>query len=235
MKSEEFTRNIRPAVLSNKNFNKIFVVGYNKTGTTTMEQVLRLYGYSMPHQQEQEARLTKQVLCTNYDEFRSFVSKFDAFQDLPFSQDQTYVVADVLFPNSRFILTERDSEQWFASMINFTKKIFNLGQVDNLTEKDLLTKFRYLYPGYLHNNHRRILTNFNKGNKLETRWDKLFDKDYYIQMYEERNNQIKKYFMGSTGKLLVIDLSEEKDTESICRFLNIPSELIVKMPHENKS
>ena len=120
-------------------------------------------------------------------------------------------------------------------MINFTKKIFNLGQVDNLTEKDLLTKFRYLYPGYLHNNHRRILKNFNKGNKLETRWDKLFDKDYYIQMYEERNNQIKKYFMGSTGKLLVIDVSEEKDTESICRFLNIPSELIVKMPHENKS
>ena len=111
MKSEEFTRNIRPAVLSNKNFNKIFVVGYNKTGTTTMEQVLRLYGYSMPHQQEQEARLTKQVSCTNYDEFRSFVSKFDAFQDLPFSQDQTYVVADVLFPDSRFILTERDSEQ----------------------------------------------------------------------------------------------------------------------------
>ena len=100
MKPEEFTRNIRPVVLSNKNFNKIFVIGYNKTGTTTMERVLRLYGYSMPNQQEQEARLTRQVFSTNYEEFKCFVAKYDAFQDLPFSQEQTYVVADALFPNS---------------------------------------------------------------------------------------------------------------------------------------
>ena len=49
-----------------------------------MERVLRLYGYSMPQQQEQEARLTKQVFRTNYDEFVSFVRRYDAFQDLLF-------------------------------------------------------------------------------------------------------------------------------------------------------
>ena len=127
MKPEEFTRNIRPVL--QQNFNKIFVIGYNKTGTTTMERVLRLYGYSMPNQQEQEARLTRQVFSTNYEEFKCFVAKYDAFQDLPFSQEQTYVVADALFPNSRFILTERDSEQWFLSMTTFTKKLFKIDRL----------------------------------------------------------------------------------------------------------
>lgn len=235
MKPEEFSRNVRPSVLSNKNFNKIFVIGYNKTGTTTMERVLRLYGYSMPQQQEQEARLTKQVFRTNYEEFVSFVRRYDAFQDLPFSQEQTYVVADALFPNSKFILTERDSEKWFSSMSKFTKKLFNIDNLKNLTEKDLMTKFRYLFPGYLHSNHQRILTNFKKGLQSETQWNKLFDKEYYIKVYEERNNQVKKYFMGMPGKLLVLDISEEDNTSSICRFLNIPRELVVGMPHENKS
>ena len=54
-------------------------------------------------------------------------------------------------------------------------------------------------------------------------------------MYEERNNQIKKYFMQMPEKLLVLDISQEDNTSSICRFLNIPKELVVGMPHENKS
>ena len=200
-----------------------------------MERVLRLYGYSMPNQQEQEARLTRQVFSTNYEEFKCFVAKYDAFQDLPFSQEQTYVVADALFPNSRFILTERDSEQWFLSMSTFTKKLFKIDQLESLTEEDLFTKFRYLFPGYLHSNHKRILTHFKKGIQAETQWGKIFNKEYYIQMYQERNNQIKKYFMEAPEKLLTIDVSEEENTTLICKFLNIPPKLVVKMPHANKS
>ena len=65
--------------------------------------------------------------------------------------------------------------------------------------------------------------------------NKLFDKEYYIKVYEERNNQVKKYFMGMAEKLLVLNISEEDNTSPICRFLNIPMELVVRMPHENKS
>ena len=54
-------------------------------------------------------------------------------------------------------------------------------------------------------------------------------------MYQERNNQIKKYFMEAPEKLLTIDVSEEENTTLICKFLNIPPKLVVKMPHANKS
>ena len=166
-----------------------------------MERVLRLYGYSMPNQQEQEARLTRQVFSTNYEEFKCFVAKYDAFQDLPFSQEQTYVVADALFPNSRFILTERDSEQWFLSMSTFTKKLFKIDQLEK-TEEDLFTKFRYLFPGYLHSNHKRILTHFKKGIQAETQWGKIFNKRVLHPDVSRAEQSNKKIFYGSSGKTL---------------------------------
>jgi hypothetical protein len=85
MNAEQFTSAVRGIVLSRKKFNKIFCIGYNKTGTTTLETVLRLYGFNLPNQQEQEARLTRQCFSTNYLELSDFVRRFDAFQDLPFS------------------------------------------------------------------------------------------------------------------------------------------------------
>jgi hypothetical protein len=45
MQAEDFTRRGRGRVLAGKTCNKIFCVGRNKTGTTTPEGLLRLYGY----------------------------------------------------------------------------------------------------------------------------------------------------------------------------------------------
>ena len=54
-------------------------------------------------------------------------------------------------------------------------------------------------------------------------------------MFENRNREIKRYFSYARGKLLVIDITKEKDTTKICTFLNIPQDLITDMPHENKT
>jgi hypothetical protein len=59
MNAEDFTKTVRPTVIANKDFNKCFCVGFNKTGTTTLERVLRTYGYRMPSIEEQELRFTK--------------------------------------------------------------------------------------------------------------------------------------------------------------------------------
>ena len=221
-------------VISNKRFNKIFCVGYNKTGTTTIETVLRFYGYSLPNQRQQEIRLTQNVFATDYKEFISFVSQFDAFQDMPFSQGSTYVAADALFPNSKFILTERDSQEWFYSMVKFHEKIFEIDDMSKITEQDVKAKFNYLFPGYLYKNKQRFLSAF-VGDKKEVMWDNLYDEEYYISQYERRNMEIKKYFSESNNKLLTIDATKEKDTEKLCEFLNIPTDFKIAMPHANKT
>lgn len=234
MTPAEFTNVVRQEVLARKNFNKIFCIGYNKTGTTTLETALRLYGYNLPNQQEQEVRLTEQCFSTDYTALLSFVNGYDAFQDMPFSQGLTYVVADALFPNSKFILTERDSESWFKSMTSFHKKIFNVDDMSKVTEADLLEKHTYLYRGYLHTINARMLTTYQDSSK-KVNWDKLFDKDYYIKLYEERNHTIKKYFADAPDKLLVIDVIKENSTKNICDFLNIPHQYIISMPHANQT
>ncbi|MBN9670323.1 sulfotransferase [Roseibium aggregatum] len=234
MTPQEFSNAVSWAVIANKNFNKIFCIGDNKTGTTTLERVLRLYGYHLPDQQEQEIRLTKRVFETDYTELTRFCSRYDAFQDMPFSQGLTYVAADALFPNSKFILTERDPESWFSSLVNFHKKIYGIEDINDVSEKVILEKFNYLYPGYVHTKTKRFLTSFD-GRKKEVQWEKIYDKDYYIDLYESRNLSIKKYFADTPEKLLIIDVTKERDTSKICDFLNIPGNFAIDMPHENKT
>ena len=231
---DPFTESVRPIVLSRKNFNKIFGIGYNKTGTNSLSYTLQRYGYDMPCQGEQEARLTQRCFATDYTELKSFVSQYDAFQDLPFSQEDLYVAADALFPNSKFILTIRDPEEWFSSMCRFQKKIYDLDDLSKVTEQDVMEKFGYLYKGYGHANKQRQLTNFVDGAPV-TDWSKLYDKDYNIASYTQRNNRIQRYFASAPDKLLVIDLTKEATTERICSFLNIPAEYSFDVPHANKT
>ena len=108
MKEEQLTKLVRYAVISKQSYNKIFCIGFNKTGTTTLEKVLKLYVLDLPNQFEQEARISLPSLIGNYTKLLEFVAKYDAFQDLPFSQGETYVACDALFPNSKFILTVRE-------------------------------------------------------------------------------------------------------------------------------
>lgn len=220
-------------MLANKSFNKIFCIGYNKTGTTSLEYMLRLYGYSVPNQQDQEIRLTRNVSQTNYTQFVEFISDFDAFQDRPFSEGLTYVAANALFPNSKFILSIRDSDAWFNSLTSFHRKIYGI-DTSAVSEQDIYEKCNYLFKDYFYSNKKRFLTRYKNGQSFVD-WSKLYDKDYYIQQYEQRNEQIIKYFINAPEKLLIIDVTKEKSTEKLVEFLNIPKELVIDMPHRNKT
>lgn len=230
----KFTEKVRPVVLANKDFAKIFVVGANKTGTTTLYDVLKAYGYSVADQRQQEIVTTKQFLSGNYGPLKEFVSQFDAFQDIPFSIGHSYIVSDVLFPNSKFILTERDPESWFESLCAFHKKVFGVSNLENVTEEEVRSRFNYLYKGYIHTVHKWMLSDLS-GDAPTVRWDMMYDKSYCIDNYLRRNADIKKYFMERNGSLLVIDVSREETTEKICRFLGIPKKHAFEMPHSNKT
>lgn len=234
MLAEEFTKLVKNEVDFNKRYNKIFCVGANKTGTTTLEFILKVLGLRLGDQLTQEARLTRQVLEGKYSDFYHFCSRFDAFQDLPFSIDEVYVAADVLFPGSKFILTERPAEVWFNSMYNFHKKVFHINDMKTLTERDVLEKFMPHIPGLSHYLKGRFLTKF-EGQTPTVMWDKLYDKDTYIAHYEQRNQRIKKYFMNRPDDFLVLDITKEKDTSKIIKFFGLSEKFVFEMPHLNKT
>jgi len=219
---------------SRKRYNKIFCIGHNKTGTTSLNEVFKIYGLNVPDQGKQERMTTPSVFARDYSKLRKFVQKYDAFQDLPFSEGLTYVACDALFPNSKFILTVRSDDAWYKSLYNFHRKGFSFESKDHIDEAFFRDKNLYLEKNYVYEWKKRFLTHA-RDLKACTDWSLLYDEEYYKEAYNRRNAEIIKYFAGREDDLLVIDVTEEKDTSRICDFLGIDRSRIVPMPHKNKT
>jgi len=74
---------------SNSNTSKIFCIGFNKTGTTTIESVLKSFGYKMGDQVKGE-RLLNSWLSRDFKPIVELCKTAEAFQDIPFSLPYTY-------------------------------------------------------------------------------------------------------------------------------------------------
>lgn len=199
---------------------KVFCIGFNKTATTTLEAVLRENGYKMPKQLDQESLLKGVIENRDFDLLRQFVEEYDAFQDLPFSQFQTYIVCDALFPGSKFILTRRDPDRWVDSYIRYYRAEFGLEDAERFSEATFRGKNLYLAKGYVHSLFGRLLTETLDGQPV-TRWDLAFDRDRLRQIYQRRNAEIIAYFAHRPDDLLVIDPTREADTERLLKFLGL--------------
>jgi hypothetical protein len=216
-----------------RDYDKVFGIGYFKTGTTTLERVLQDLGFRMPEQRQQEIALTESVCRGDFAPFLSYVPQYEAFQDAPFAQGDTYIACDTFFPDSRFILTVREAESWFASLCRFHRKIWKIKDLSKLQETDIKRIF-YLFDGYIYAQTQRLLTVVEDG-RTSVRWDLLYDHDYYIAQYLKRNEDVRSYFRHRPKHFLEIDLTREADTSRVCAFLGFSDECVTTMPHENRS
>lgn len=204
---------------------KVFCIGANKTGTTSIEEALKLFGYNMVNQQRAEMLVEECIKHKNYDRLIRLCQVHDGFQDVPFSLQDIYKILDKEFPNSKFILTIRDSsEQWFSSLVNFHTKLFS--STENPPSKEDLKNATYGYKGMTYDgisllyNHPEI---------------PLYDKEKYIEFYEKRNSEIIKYFKNTTDKLLIINVSKENSFYKLSQFLGIQVKKDAKFPWKNKT
>src|SRR4051812_32529219 len=106
MDVKEFRKFSYPICQSQKLFNKVFCVGANKTGTTTMQGIFNIIGLKVAHQQEGELAALP-FYKGKIEALKRYIDKYDAFQDVPFAIKSTYAHVDALFPDSKFILTFR--------------------------------------------------------------------------------------------------------------------------------
>lgn len=107
---------------------KIFGIGYNKTGTTSLSSIMNNNNISTCPQKPFECNL-ESYFYGNYDTITKMIKNdyydYTFFQDVPFSLPNFYKTMDCEFPNSKFILTIRDNEnEWYNSLIRFYKKLF---------------------------------------------------------------------------------------------------------------
>lgn len=200
---------------------KVFVIGRNKTGTTSMGAFLAGLGYRLGDQSAGEL-LFNDWTERKFSKIIRFCKSADAFQDIPFCLDYTYQILDHEFPDSRFILTVRNTaDEWFNSLLRFHANLIGNGRVPTVNE---FKNFNYQGKGWLWNTHKIV---FNVDDRL------LYDKQHYINHYELHNKRVKDYFKYKDN-LLVVNITDKSAVDNICNFLGMVNKGYT-MPHLMKS
>jgi hypothetical protein len=92
---------------------KVIGIGFHKTGTSTLDTVLSKLGFKVL---DYRIDLADDLFNENYERIFELTDSHDAFQDNPWAV--LYKELDARYPNSKFILTERNEEKWIKSMVN---------------------------------------------------------------------------------------------------------------------
>ena len=200
---------------------KVFCIGRNKTGTTSIEKTLRDFGYKLGNQVKAEL-LIHDYSKGNWKPIINFCKSADAFQDVPFSWPNTWVVLYEHFPEAKYILTVRDENEWYKSITNFHKKKFGNGERIPL-EIDLKNA-RYRYKGFIWDANRAV---------WKTPVNNLYEEKTFKENYKRHNDSIR-HFFDEKNNFLEIDLANDKSYKQLCYFLN-KKPLHQTFPHLNKT
>ncbi|MBR9921968.1 MAG: hypothetical protein GYB31_14100 [Bacteroidetes bacterium] len=132
--------------------NKVFCIGYNKTGTTSFGAGMKVLGY-------RNASFNKKVWREYYlkgdlKKVIRFASKYDSFDDLPWLLEDLIPVLDLEFPESKFVYLERNEADWLSSLRRWKKNVKN-EEINDVLE---LSRFR---------EHRKFILEYFKGRNGE--------------------------------------------------------------------
>lgn len=191
---------------------KVFGIGLQKTGTSSLGEALTLFGYTVCRANFAEQTLRKlgkelgpehrdQSSCELFFEkvILPLTKDYDAFQDVPWCF--YYRELEKHFPDSRFILTLRDPQSWYRSMKSYDRTY-------NTTRAQ-----------------RVLAWNYGEGNPIQNR-------ELYLERFREHTEGVLKFFHKRPQKLLVLRMEERDKMRKLAEFLGepLPSR---RYPHVN--
>ena len=202
---------------------KIFGIGLNKTGTTSLKFSMIELGFIVGEQRKAEL-LIEDWAKRDFKRIISYCKTAQFFQDLPFGLDYTYVALDQAFKGSKFILTVRDTpEQWYESLTRFHGNIWGKG--GKTPDKEDLKKAVYIYKGRPWRVNRLI---------FDTPEENPYRREDLINYYVSYNEGVKRYFKYRPNDLLVLNVADNSAYSDLCTFLNMECEQ-KSFPWKNKT
>lgn len=206
-----------------RNYDKVFVIGLGKTGTTSLEKILTDMGFQLGNQAAGEM-LIKDYGNQDYDTIIKYFHSAEAFQDCPACLPELYKIIDKEFPNSKFILTIRDNADiWYDSLVRFHTKIFS-SNLNCPSEEDLKNS-TYRYKSWALE-AMKVAMNYPEI--------PLYEPLYYKSVYDKHINDVQNYFRYR-GDLITLNLKDENAVRNLCKFLGFSTPHNYKIPHLNKS
>lgn len=114
--------------LAKKDREKIFVLGFHKTGTTSLAKALQVLGYRVcgfvTPKLDRNPSTRRELFELSY---KPLLNKYDAFEDTLWFI--FYKELANIYPDAKFILTVRPEISWYKSMVKhfggFDRKIFH--------------------------------------------------------------------------------------------------------------
>ena len=186
---------------------KIFCIGQNKTGTTSLTKALHDLGITVGRETPAHLLLYDWAR-RDFRRIIRFCHTAQAFQDIPFSLPYTFQAMDMAFPNSKFILTIRDSsEQWFESLLKHHRVKFGRG---NLPSNDELRRLPSI---------SKVGSRYDQMRLIFGVMENSYDKDRLIGHHEFHNQSVIEYFRHRPDDLLVINVAEKGSYAKLCAFL----------------
>lgn len=197
---------IKPLCIRNN--TKIFCIGFNKTGTTSLKVAMKDLGYVVGHQQTAE-KMSVQWVKRDFSRLIKYCHSAEFFQDVPFSFPYTFIAMDQAFPHSKFILTIRDSpEQWYTSLTRFHAKLW--GENRRIPTREDLQNAEYIIKG--------APWKLNRW-KYTTPEDNPYEKGELMKRYKRHIVHVKDYFRHRPKDLLVLNVAEKGAYQKLCSFL----------------
>lgn len=187
---------MRPSILRPRdgserppNPRKVFVIGFQKTGTTTLTMALRALGFTVAHPSQTVNLALKgkdlpkdEADRTVRDIVFDFADKTDAAQDSPVFL--LFRELDERFPGSKFVYTAREPDKWIGSAVN------HFGERPNA-----MHAWMYGVP-------------FPKGHE-----------DAWLARFTAHREEVREYFADRPDDLLTMDLARGDGWHKLVTFL----------------
>lgn len=189
---------------------KIFCIGYNKTGSTSIFYSIKELGFKADDRIFGEGERLMRNVCkgdlvsvTNWIELRNHV---ELFKDVPLSVPHVWEALYKKYPGAIYVLSERDSsEQWYNSIYKFHTKIFGLSPNPDWEE---VTNIKLNYTGFVYD-----YMSYTYGKE-----GLPYDKDKLINSYEAHNKKVKEFFKDKKN-FISVNVSNDNDYLRLANFL----------------
>ena len=179
------------------NTQKIFCIGLNKTGTTSLHKAFEILGYKSVHYSCEVGNI-QHIISNNFKNNRLLLEGLEHYDVILDWNDESildlYKVFDQQYTNSKFILNTRDLDGWINSR---EKHVLNISDLENLQKK---------YP--------------------EHTWYNI-DKEAWEKLYHQHHKSVKDYFKNRPNDILEFNLFDGDGWEKLCGFLKIDQPTVV--------
>jgi hypothetical protein len=196
---------------------KVIGAGFGRTGTRSLKVALEELGFGKCYHMEEVLKNPShlerwgEIMAGDKADWETLFKGYQSATDWPvaaYYQDLMHV-----YPDAKIILTVRDPERWYRSIMNtiyqLSRRFRRLSRIIPAVHQFLYGMEKVVWKGIFHN--------------------KLEDKAHAIEVFNSHIEEVKR--VVPEERLLVLEARH--GWEPLCKFLNVPVPVDKPYPHKN--